>query len=106
MQTLRDYILFAAGAVVSWAWFVVHHHWFLDVWLAGWSLHALCVAIIAAMALGTLLPGLVATKAPAALVGSVAVAQVCSSFHCWASCCSIGACCWHRVCHFTLSACE
>ncbi|KAK9785342.1 hypothetical protein WJX73_005937 [Symbiochloris irregularis] len=74
-RTLRDYSIFAVGATVSGAWFVVHHHWFLDVWLAGWSLQAVCVAIIFAMGLGLLLPGVVTTRAPPGIVGAVAVAQ-------------------------------
>lgn len=28
---LRDYVIFAAGALVTAAWFVGHHFWFLEV---------------------------------------------------------------------------
>lgn len=35
---LRDYVIFAAGALATAAWFVGHHFWFLEVCRLIWQL--------------------------------------------------------------------
>ena len=73
---LRDYLLFAAAAGVSGGWFVLHHHWHLDIHLGAWSLQHACVVLIAGMALALALPGLAVCGGPRSLTGAVGAAQV------------------------------
>jgi hypothetical protein len=74
-RSMREYILFAAGAVVSGGWFLWHHFSFLDVQLDGISLHNLCILILAAMVPGVLIPGLVHAGMKGPIVSSLMVVQ-------------------------------
>lgn len=75
---LRDYLLFVGGAVLSAAWFVHHHFWFLEVLLERMALLTICKLLLAAIVPATLLPGLVLAGASKAAIGVLLVAQVCA----------------------------
>lgn len=74
-RSMREYILFAAGGVVSGGWFLWHHFSFLDVQLDGISLHNLCILILTAMVPGVLIPGLVHAGIKGPYVSSLMVLQ-------------------------------
>uniref|UniRef100_A0A7S0WJN6 Uncharacterized protein n=1 Tax=Pyramimonas obovata TaxID=1411642 RepID=A0A7S0WJN6_9CHLO len=48
---VRDYLVFVGGAALSFAWFLSHHFWFLDVTFGGLPLAALCRLLLLLLAL-------------------------------------------------------
>lgn len=74
-RTLRDYLLFTAGALVTGGWLVWQHFWFLDVVLDGMHLRTLCVLLLVAAGPAFLLPGLVHVRGGRALVSPLLLIQ-------------------------------
>ena len=68
-RLLRDYLIFAAGAVATGVWFLWKHFWFLqDIQLDGMPLRTLCILLAVAMLPGFILPGLFHAGAKNSLV--------------------------------------
>ncbi|KAK9824524.1 hypothetical protein WJX72_011089 [[Myrmecia] bisecta] len=74
-HSLRDYALFAGGALLTGGWFVFHHFWFLDIHMEGMPLRMLCKLLLAAMVPAALLPGLIASGASRSAVSALLLCQ-------------------------------
>eukprot|EP00898_Chlorokybus_atmophyticus_P000526 jgi/Chlat1/1474/Chrsp12S02013 len=61
-HSVRDYAVFAIGALVCAAWFVAHNFWFLDITFGEVRLTTVCQLLIGAVALALVVPGLVAMR--------------------------------------------
>jgi hypothetical protein len=55
---------------------VVHHFWFLEIWMAGFSLQTVCKLILAAMVPAVLLPGFICSGASKNAVAALLLTQV------------------------------
>eukprot|EP00899_Mesostigma_viride_P019112 jgi/Mesvir1/27201/Mv07047-RA.1 len=72
---LRDYVVFACGALVSLVWFLAHNLWFLHIEFADISLSTVCRGLVAAAALALLIPGTARGGRHPRLTGTLLVAQ-------------------------------
>jgi len=74
--SLREYALFLAGCGITGLWFVSHHFWFLDIsWNSTWNVQRICALLILYTAPTAMLPGLILSRAPPALIGIALVLQ-------------------------------
>jgi hypothetical protein len=74
-RSLREYLVFLIGAMVTLGWFIYHHFWFLDVRLGHLHLHALCKMAAIAAVPALLIPGLVLVTWGHQLVGVLLLIQ-------------------------------
>jgi hypothetical protein len=57
-RSLREYSVFVLGAVLTAAWFVYHHFWFLDIKVGFVHLHTMVKLAVAGLLPALLVPGL------------------------------------------------
>ncbi len=74
-RSLREYGMFVAGAMVTAAWFVWHHFWFLNIRVGPMHLHTLCKLALAALVPALLLPGMVLARASRSAIGALMMVQ-------------------------------
>lgn len=63
-KTSRDYMLVICGGLVTGAWFIWHHFWFLDIVLDGMNLRTFCVLVFIAMVPAFAIPWLISSRLP------------------------------------------
>jgi hypothetical protein len=74
-RSAREYAVFVLGSLVTGAWFVHHHFWFLDVRVGFVHLRTMCQLALAALAPALIIPGLVLARAGRQWVGLLLLAQ-------------------------------
>ena len=72
---LRDYLLFALGALLFMVWFVQHNFWFVDLDVGGRPVHHICRDVLVSTALVLLACGVSACRVDAHAVGAAFVAS-------------------------------
>eukprot|EP00884_Botryococcus_braunii_P004652 jgi/Botrbrau1/14188/Bobra.182_3s0121.1 len=72
---LRDYLLFVGGTLISCAWFLYHHFWFLEVFLERMALRTMCKLLLVGIVPAALLPGLVLASVSKTAISVLIVVQ-------------------------------
>ncbi|KAI8462462.1 MAG: hypothetical protein J3K34DRAFT_462917 [Monoraphidium minutum] len=74
-RSVREYGIFVAGALMTAAWFVSHHFWFLDARVGHLRVRTACRLALAALAPALAIPGLVIAQSGRAAVGVLLFVQ-------------------------------
>jgi hypothetical protein len=74
-RSVREYAIFVAGALVTGAWFVSHHFWFLDARVGHLRMRTACRLALAALAPALVVPGLVIAGVGRGAVGVLLFVQ-------------------------------
>ena len=74
-RSLREYLVFVIGAMVTLGWFVYHHFWFLDIRVGHLHLHAMCKMAAVAAIPALVVPGLVLVNWGHQLIGVLLLIQ-------------------------------
>lgn len=74
-RSVREYMIFVVGGLLTACWFVAHHFWFLDARVGHLRIHTACRLALAALVPALLVPGLIVAQAGRPAVGVLLFVQ-------------------------------